>query len=104
LKEIIANSKGVLYPAAAALPIFGAGRRVFYFISQKGENKMAEKTIKNGRIINKHDTEANWNKATGFIPYQGEVIVYDVDEYYSYERFKIGDGVTAVTALPFSSQ
>lgn len=65
---------------------------------------MAEKTIKNGRIINKHDTEANWNKATGFIPYQGEVIVYDADEYYSYERFKIGDGVTVVTDLPFSSQ
>ena len=33
---------------------------------------MAEKNIKT-RIIHKHDTEENWNKATNFIPKQGEV-------------------------------
>ena len=39
---------------------------------------MAEKNIKT-RIIHKHDTEENWNKATNFIPKQGEIIVYDID-------------------------
>ena len=61
---------------------------------------MAEKNI-NARIIHKHDTEANWNLATNFTPKQGEIIVYDVDATHAYERFKIGDGVTNVTSLPF---
>lgn len=62
---------------------------------------MSEKTI-NSRIIHKHDTESNWLKATGFIPKQGEIIVYDKDGTYNYERFKIGDGKTIVSALPFA--
>ena len=62
---------------------------------------MAEKTIRT-RIIHKHDTEENWNKAINFIPKQGEIIVYDVDATHAYERFKIGDGVTNVNSLPFS--
>ena len=37
-----------------------------------------EKNI-SSRIINKHDTEINWNKATNFIPKAGEIIVYDRD-------------------------
>ena len=45
-----------------------------------------EKTL-NSRIIHKHDTESNWLKATNFIPKQGELIVYDVDENYTYQRF-----------------
>lgn len=61
---------------------------------------MSEKNI-NVRVIHKHDTEVNWNKATNFIPKQGEIIVYDIDGTYSYERFKIGDGVTVVSSLPF---
>ena len=61
---------------------------------------MAEKNIKT-RIIHKHDTEENWNKATNFIPRQGEIIVYDVDATHTYERFKIGDGVSNVNTLPF---
>ena len=61
---------------------------------------MAEKII-NSRIIHKHETEENWLKATNFIPKQGEVVVYDIDSNYSYERFKIGDGVTVVSDLPF---
>lgn len=61
---------------------------------------MAEKSL-NSRIINKHDVEANWVKATNFIPKQGETIVYDIDENYTYERFKIGDGITLVNDLPF---
>ena len=63
---------------------------------------MAEKKINNVRVINKHDTEANWLKATNFIPKQGELIVYDKDSTYNYERFKIGDGSTVVSSLPFA--
>lgn len=53
------------------------------------------------RIVHKHDIETNWNKATTFIPKQGEIIVYDIDNNYSYERFKIGDGINTITDLPF---
>ena len=58
------------------------------------------KTI-NTRIQHKHDIESNWNRATEFIPMQGEIIIYDADESYSYERFKIGDGKTLIINLPF---
>ena len=61
---------------------------------------MIAKTI-NSKIIHKHDIEANWNKATKFIPWQGELIIYDIDDNYNYERFKIGDGITVVSSLPF---
>ena len=61
---------------------------------------MAEKIL-NARIVHKHDTELNWSKATNFIPKQGEIIVYDIDTTYAYERMKIGDGKTVVSALPF---
>lgn len=62
---------------------------------------MAEKNFNNVRIVSKHDTEANWLKATNFTPKQGEMIVYDKDSTHSYERLKIGDGVQNVNALPF---
>ena len=52
--------------------------------------------------VQAHDTEANWNTATNFIPRRGQIIVYDADENYGFERFKIGDGITPVTNLPFS--
>lgn len=61
---------------------------------------MAEKTLKT-RIIHKHDIESNWSKATGFVPKQGELIVYDKDSNYDYERVKVGDGATNVNSLPF---
>ena len=65
---------------------------------------MAEKTLKT-RIIHKHEPEANWKLlATGFTPKKGEIIVYDIDENYNYERFKIGDGVTNVNDLPFADK
>ena len=59
----------------------------------------------NSRVVMKHDTEANWNTAgnNNFIPLLGEIIVYDSDNNYSYERFKIGDGITQVHKLPFVS-
>lgn len=56
----------------------------------------------NARTIQKHDIEANWNKAPNFIPLCGELIIYDIDENYIYERFKIGDGQTTVINLPFT--
>lgn len=60
---------------------------------------MAEKRL-NTRIIHKHETEANW-LLSSLVPLQGELIVYDIDENYNYERIKIGDGVQNVNALPF---
>jgi hypothetical protein len=62
---------------------------------------MSEKNIK-ARIVHKHDVEANWQLATGFTPMTGEIIVYDIDENYSYVRFKIGDGIHNVNELPFA--
>lgn len=72
------------------------------------------------RIQNKHAIEANWIKAVNFVPLQGEIIVYDIEvdnngnildltgtnrtEPYTYERFKIGDGITKVNDLPFVMQ
>ena len=63
---------------------------------------MASKSY-NTRIINKHDVAANWELAVNFIPKQGEIIVYDIDETHSYARFKIGDGVTEIKQLPFAT-
>lgn len=55
----------------------------------------------NRRIVNKHDIEFNWKRAVNFVPYRGELIVYDADENYSVPRLKIGDGNTNVNDLPF---
>lgn len=65
------------------------------------ENQKRVKT----RIINMHDTEANWhsNANKNKIPEKGELIIYDIDTTYTYERFKIGDGKTTVIDLPFAS-
>lgn len=60
----------------------------------------SEKTL-NTRFQNKHDIEANWNKATNFIPKVGEMIVYDKDSNFNYPRIKIGDGSANVINLPF---
>ncbi len=58
------------------------------------------KTFKT-RIIQKHDIEANWQKATNFVPKNGEIIVYDIDSNHNYERIKIGDGEHIPNNLPF---
>ena len=47
----------------------------------------------NTRIVHKHDTAENWNKAENFYPLQGEIIIYDPDGTYTTARTKIGDGV-----------
>lgn len=62
---------------------------------------MAEKKLRT-RMVQKHDTEENWLKASGFIPKQGEIIVYDEDSNCPYERIKIGDGINNVNILPFA--
>jgi hypothetical protein len=36
-----------------------------------------------------------------FVPYDGELIVYDPDSTYNYPRFKFGDGSSNVYDLPF---
>lgn len=56
---------------------------------------MANKTFQ-GRIVQKHDTEANWKKATNFIPLKGEIILYD-----DLNEIKIGDGTTKINDLDF---
>ena len=55
-------------------------------------------TIK-GRLINKHDTAENWDKAVNFAPLLGETIVYDPDSTHPYPRYKTGiwDGVSEKT-------
>lgn len=58
---------------------------------------MANKTYQ-GRIVQKHDSSANWAKATKFIPLKGEIIIYD-----DLNKIKIGDGITKVNDLDFSS-
>ena len=55
-----------------------------------------------GRFQHKHETEAHWKLAVNFVPLNGELIIYDIDETYSYERFKIGDGKTKVNDLSFT--
>ena len=60
------------------------------------------------RVIMKHDTEANWARATNFIPKEGEVIVYTYTTNNilgnTNPRIKIGDGVRTVGNLPFVDQ
>lgn len=57
---------------------------------------MANKTFQ-GRIVQKHDTKANWDKATNFVPLKGEIIIYD-----DLNKIKIGDGSTKINDLKFS--
>lgn len=59
-----------------------------------------EKTMK-ARVQHKHDTAANWLKATNFTPLASEIIVYDRDEDCEHPRIKIGDGKTKINDLPF---
>jgi hypothetical protein len=65
----------------------------------KGGNNMK---FFDGRIALKNDIESNWNKATGFIPLKGELIIYNADTNGNNKvRFKIGNGVDNVINLPF---
>ncbi len=68
--------------------------------------------VKEARIKLKRDTTANWNSARGFIPLEGELIVYN--DYATIRKIvngneqdvvvpaiKIGDGRAYVQDLPF---
>ena len=61
---------------------------------------MNKKTF-NARFTPKGDTEANWNKAVGFVPLDKEIIIYKADVDNPAVRIKIGDGRTVVQRLPF---
>lgn len=63
---------------------------------------MSERTL-GARAGRRHDTEANWLQVTNYVPKAGELIVYDTDATHDAPRFKVGDGVTNVNALPFAA-
>ena len=54
----------------------------------------------NARIKVKHDTTANWNNAVGFIPMNGEIIVYDDYEVKTYIVEEYGEKVTRTVNIP----
>ena len=56
------------------------------------------------RVVHKMDTAEHWSKAVGFVPLRGEMIIYESESASKPHRFKIGDGVTPVTELPFMDQ
>ena len=56
------------------------------------------------RISQLHKTEAEWTiwlNTTEFIPYPGELVIYDPDDNYDYARIKVGDGIKNLQELPF---
>ena len=66
----------------------------------------------NSRIQLKRDTTQHWNEALGFIPLEGELIVYNdyttvekkvngIDTMVTIPGIKIGDGMAYVQDLPF---
>ena len=68
--------------------------------------------VKEARIKLKRDTTVNWNNARGFIPLEGELIVYNdystikkivdgVEKVIAVPAIKIGDGRAYVQDLPF---
>ena len=56
---------------------------------------MSAEKIKS-RVQLKYDTLENWNKATNFIPYEGEICIYS-----DIPSLKVGDGETKINDLPF---
>ena len=52
------------------------------------------------RIQSKHDTTANWDKAVGFIPLPGEIIIYDDWQTKTYTVEEYGETVTKTVNIP----
>jgi hypothetical protein len=52
------------------------------------------------RIAFLHKTEKEWNRQN-FIPNPGEMVIYDPDNNFKYQRIKIGDGIHSLQELPF---
>ena len=53
------------------------------------------------RLSQLHKTETAWDSLPEFIPFSGELIVFDPDSTHSFARLKIGDGKTLLKDLPF---
>jgi len=60
------------------------------------------------RVAPKRDTTANWNKHPDFVPFRGEIVIYmdyktkiQDDKKVCIPGFKVGDGRTPVSELPF---
>ena len=49
-----------------------------------------------------HKTASEWT-ASNYTPAIGEMVIYDIDSNYNYERFKIGNGTSTVEELPFTT-
>lgn len=62
---------------------------------------MTQTKLQNVRLVQKHEIQADWEKAVNFIPLQAEIIVYDADSIHTAPRLKIGDGKTPINDLPF---
>ena len=66
-------------------------------------------TVLNANILARRDTTENWNLNRGFIPLQGEIIIYTdhgkMDDGYgnmiNVPGIKIGDGNAYLIDLPF---
>ena len=56
----------------------------------------------NVRVKLRNDSHENWEKkANDFVPFDGEVIIYDINKQYPIQLLKIGDGVHKIGELPF---
>ena len=60
---------------------------------------MEEKHFK-VKVIHKCETAADWERSS-YVPSEGEIVTYKIDEQHNYERLKLGDGIHAVKDLPF---
>ena len=54
----------------------------------------------NTRIQLKRDTTLNWNRARGFVPMEGEVIIYTDYESKTYTVEEYGEQVTKTVFIP----
>ena len=61
---------------------------------------MAEHKVLNSRVLLKNDLAAEWAKVPDFIPLEGEIIIYNYDNGAA-PKFKIGNGSTKISVLPF---
>ena len=59
-------------------------------------------TIMNARLVQLHDTEANWDRVPEFIPKLGEAVLFTPDKNHPYTRVKYGDGETMLKDLKFN--
>ena len=61
---------------------------------------MTEHKVLNSRVLLKNDLAAEWAKVPDFIPLEGEIIIYNYDNGTA-PKFKIGNGSTKISVLPF---